>query len=321
MGIEGQLTGKSRSFMVYRVRMALTVTMTVLCAVLGFAVWGAQAARASAPPGLPGPPPDAGAGLPLPPAPGQAPPAEPDGPATTIPVTGSGPGLLSGTASFHGTRVSFPVACTASGRVTMSAATFGQLAQTRYRCANGRGVVSLSLAKDAARQIASDGSVLAHLAFVQGGTTEQQSLMVGPRVAAAATWTSYYGLGCTTLGSNQAQLLAPNFSDTPTTTIDVRPWLAWYTAATGWQWIGTAGADASTWYQWTATPSGVAEWLTPSGTTTPWTWAPISVTPGHDTFVIAVFEAVYWYSHPVYVWRYARSGAGATSITTYCEYP
>jgi hypothetical protein len=34
-----------------------------------------------------------------------------------------------------------------------------------------------------------------------------------------------------------------------------------------------------------------------------------------------VFEVVYWYSHPVYVWQYARSGAGGSANVTYCDYP
>jgi hypothetical protein len=299
----------------------LTVTAALLCAVLTLAVWGAHVAQASSPPGLPGPPPGAGLGLPLPPAPGQAPPAEPDGSAVAIPATASGPGLESGTAGLSGTRVSFAIACTASGHVTMSTTALGRLAQGPYACANGSGTVHLSVTKADARQIRSAGSVLAQLSFAQGATKEQLSLTLGPRAPAAGTWTSVYGLSCSTPGADQSALTAPNFNDTPATTVDVRPWLAWYTAATGWQWIGTAGADASTWYQWTATPSGVAEWQTPGGPLSPWTWGPISVTPGHDTFVISVFEAVYWYSHPVYTWHYARSGMGASSITTYCEYP
>ena len=111
-------------------------------------------------------------------------------------------------------------------------------------------------------------------------------------------------------------MLAPNFTVTPATTIDVRPWLAWYTAATGWQWLGTDGPDASRWYRWTGTPDGVAEWHTPSGAINPWTWGPISISPGQGTYVIAVLEAVYWYSHPVYVWRFAHS----YPTSPYCAY-
>jgi hypothetical protein len=152
------LTGTPRNSDVYRLRTALTVTVTMVCTVLGLAVW-TRVANAATPPApatpsaLPGPPPDAGSGLPLPPAPGQAPPAELDASPTTIPVTGSGPGLLSGTAGLKGTQVSLPIVCTAAGRVTMSTSGLGQLAQATYRCANGRGDVRLTLTKDAARQV------------------------------------------------------------------------------------------------------------------------------------------------------------------------
>jgi hypothetical protein len=47
----------------------------------------------------------------------------------------------------------------------------------------------------------------------------------------------------------------------------------------------------------------------------PWpTWAPVSITPGHDTYLVAVFEAIYWYSNPTYVWQNARSGPNAQTI-------
>jgi hypothetical protein len=144
-------------------------------------------------------------------------------------------------------------------------------------------------------------------------------LTLAARPQAASYWTSDFGLRCNRPGY-QAQLLAPNFSDTLPTTIDVRPWLAWYTDANGWHWQGTVAASASRWYRWTAIPSGVAEWRTPGGEITPWNWSPISVTPGHGTYVIAVFEAIYWYSHPQYVWSYARSGEGVGAVTTYCAY-
>jgi hypothetical protein len=292
--------------------------MALVCAMLGLAVFASQAVAAGPPSGLPGPPPGAGTGFPLPPSPGAAPSPTADGAPVTISGTASGPGLLSGTASLSGKRVSIPIACSAGGRVTMSAPGLGTMAQAKYRCRGGRATAVLTLTSATARQVNSLGSVLVRLAFSGG---EQLSLALGPRVPVAGTWTSYYGLACNTPAANESSLLAPNFSDTPSTTIDVRPWLAWYTSATGWQWIGTQGANASSWYSWTATPNGVAEWLTPPTTITPWAWAPISVAPGHGTYVIAVFEVIYWYSHPVYAWHYARSGGGPNATVTYCEYP
>ncbi|MGO9749974.1 MAG: hypothetical protein ACLP22_00325 [Solirubrobacteraceae bacterium] len=196
----------------------------------------------------------------------------------------------------------------------------GTLAQARYRCSRRRASILLSLPSDAVRQLTRMGQALAAVKFVQGTTAERLSVTLAVHPQAASYWTSDFGLLCNS-PDEQAQLLAPNFSDTVPTTIDVRPWLAWYTDATGWQWLGTAGVNASSWYRWTATSRGVAEWQTPGGEVTPWTWSPISVAPGHGIYVIAVLEAIYWYGHPEYVWSYARSGELPGAITTYCAYP
>jgi hypothetical protein len=293
-----------------------------LLSVLAVAIWAGPALGAGEPPGLPGPPPGVGSGFQLPPAPGQAPSPEPTGPATTILSTASGPGLLSGTASLQGTRLALRIACAGRGSAAISVPAVGRgtLAQAPYKCSKRRGTVRLSLPATAASRIARSGDTLARVSFKQGGLTERRSLELGSQTSAAGTWTSVYGLRCGAPGSYQAQLLAPNFTDTPSTTLDVRPWLAWYTSATGWQWLGTAGPDRSSWYRWTATPSGVAEWQQ-AGTISPWTWGPISVARGHGTYVVSVFEAIYWYSHPADVWRDARSGPDANTISTYCEYP
>ena len=297
-------------------------SVVLVCAVIGMGFFAGQAVgSAEAPPGLPGPPPSAGSGFPLPPPPGQAPGVEPAGPPTSIPAEVAGPGLLNGIVTVRGTGVALQIACRAGGRVVLSAPTVanGTLAQARYRCSRSRAVVHLWLQSAAARQIARMGQALAAVRFVQAGMTELLSVTLAVRPQAASYWTSDFGLRCDS-ANYQAQLLAPNFSDTLPTTIDVRPWLAWYTAATGWQWLGTAGVNASRWDRWTATPSGVAEWQTPGGGVTPWTWSPISVTAGDGIYVIAVFEAIYWYSRPEYVWGYARSGGGGDAITTYCAY-
>jgi hypothetical protein len=299
----------------------LSASVVLIGTVVGMGVCAAPAAAAS-PPGLPGPPPGAGSGFPLPPAPGQAPGPEPDGPPATIPTGISGPGLLSGTAIVRANRVTLSIACQAAGRVSLSAPSLanGTLAQARYRCSRRRATARLSLRANVAQRIVRIGQVLAAVTFVQGNRAERLSVTLAARPQSASYWRSDFGLRCNRPG-DQGALLAPNFEDTLPTTIDVRPWLAWYTNATGWQWLGTAGVNASRWYRWTATPSGVAEWQQPVGGVSPWTWMPISVTPGHGTYVIAVFEAIYWYGHPQYVWSYARSGQGAGSITTYCAYP
>lgn len=290
-----------------RRRILPAVGLVLACAVFGTDIGLAQAA--GGPPALPGPPPGAGTGFPLPPAPAESPSPEPLGAPATIPFTPSGPGLLSGSAGLSGRRLKLPIACQAGGHAALSlpAVATGTVAQAKYKCAGGRSTVSFPLDKRVAGQITRSGSVLAGVAFKQGGATEHLSVMVGPRPAAPQFWTSVFGLECNSPGTNQADLLAPNFTVTPATTIDVRPWLAWYTPATGWQWLGTQGPNSSSWYRWTGTPNGVAEWHTPSGAINPWTWGPISVSPGQGAYVIAVLEAVYWYSHPVYVWEYAHS--------------
>jgi hypothetical protein len=177
--------------------------------------------------------------------------------------------------------------------------------------------VRLVLAATAASRIARSAYTLALITFTQSNLTERRSVALGAKTPAFGTWTSVYGLECGAPGSYQALLQAPNFEDTTSTTISVRPWLAWYTSATGWQWQGTAGPDRSNWYSWTATPTGVAEW---QQTGSPWTWGPISVSGGHGTYVVAVFEAIYWYGHPSYVWSNARSSPNTTTLT-YCAYP
>lgn len=297
-------------------RVLYAAGLVLACAVFGAGVGPAQAA--GVPPSLPGPPPGAGTGFSLPPAPAQPPPPGASGGPATIPFGPSGPGLLSGSAEPNGRRLKLPIACQAGGHAALSlpGVATGTVAQTRYKCAGGRSTVSFSLDKRVAGQIARSGSVLAGVTLKQGSATEHLSVMVGPSPAAPQFWTSAFGLECSSPGSNQAELLAPNFTVTPATTIDVRPWLAWYTAATGWQWLGTEGPNASRWYRWTGTPDGVAEWHTPSGAINPWTWGPISISPGQGAYVIAVLEAVYWYSHPVYVWQYAHSYPSSP----YCAY-
>ena len=103
----------------------------------------------------------------------------------------------------------------------------------------------------------------------------------------------------------RAILVAPNFTVTPSAIIDVRPWFAFYTPSNGWRWLGTTGVNSSSWYRWSATPTGVATWMTPAGALNPWTWAPLPVRPGQQTYAITAFEVIYWYAHPRYVWAYA----------------
>lgn len=270
------------------------------------------ASSAAAPPGLPGPPPSTGTGFPLPPAPGAAPgPAASIG-ATTLPTSTAGPGLLTGFLTLSGRSVNVKLACAASGSATLLGA------KTSYHCKRGRSTARFALTKAQAATIPRLGGITAGLTAVEKRQTERLTVSISRILPAPAYWTSNFGLSCTAQGGNVAQLIAPNFSASLPTTIDVRPWLAWYTPSTGWQWLGSRGPGKSSWYRWTATPSGVFEWQH-NGTIAPWTWSPITVIPGHRTYVVAAFEAVYWYGNPVDVWKYAHSQPG--SLTADCVYP
>ena len=112
------------------------------------------------------------------------------------------------------------------------------------------------------------------------------------------------------------------YRDAARAIIDVRPWVAWYTSANGWRWLGTIGVNRSSWYRWYATPGGVATWVTPTGALNPWTWAPVGFPAGQQIRAIAVFELIYWYAHPRYIWGYTPSQLTASAPTsTYCRFP
>ncbi|MGA2011708.1 MAG: hypothetical protein ABSH51_14445 [Solirubrobacteraceae bacterium] len=283
------------------------------------AAWAAGPALAAAPLSLPGPPPSFGTALPLPPAPGQAPSPTTLGGATTLPSAANGPGLL-GPPIVRGRTLIIDVACHSGGRAVLRAPALSfTSAPVRYRCRQSAARIGVTLPVDAARGLSGLGSSPATLEFIGAGANESVTVLLSTATAPVTTWTSDFGLSCSTT-ADQATLTAPNFTDTGPTTIDVRPWLAWYTPANGWHWVGTDGGQRSQWYQWTSIASGVAEWQTPAGQITPWTWSPISILPGDDTTVVAVFEAIYWYERPEYVWSYARSTEDGVAAP-YCTFP
>lgn len=290
-----------------RCRHAVAAGLGVLTWVIG----GGNALAASPP--LPGPPPGAGTGLPLPPAAGQAPAATVNGAPLSITGRASGPGLLgSPTVSKGSIRVS--VACRASGKAYLAIG--HTTVSAAYRCRGGQAQLALKPKAPALKSYVRTESTPHTLRLVQSGATTRLSLAISS--AAPARWISAFGLNCAAGGPLSAQLEAPNFTDVVPTTIDVRPWLAWYTRSTGWQWIGTRGAGSSSWYRWTAAANGVAEWR--HGTTvTPWTWGPITISGGHHMELVAVFEAIYWYGRPNDVWRYAS--AESKSQLAVCVYP
>lgn len=296
--------------------------LLALCVLaLGISPTARAAVQTGPPPGLPGPPPGANSGLPIAPAAGIVPPAGVVGPPATLPARVSGPALLSGIVRVHGLRLTLAIACKTGGRVSVTAAAIrpGVLARARYACRNRRASAQLSLRRADARRLAALGPTPAGVTLGQG-TAAQLSLTLQTTAQGPSYW-SDGGLECSLLGTDRPYLVAPNFTLTPPAVIDVRPWVAWYTPTNGWRWLGTAGVNTSTWYRWTATSSGVQQWKTPAGAINPWTWAPISVHPGQKTYAIGVFEIVYWYAHPHYVWRYALSSPGANVLTTYCNYP
>ena len=203
--------------------------------------------------------------------------------------------------------------------VTAGAIRPGVLARGTYTCRNRRATAPLQLRRADARRLAALGPTLASVTLGQGGATARLSLLLQSTSQSPSYW-SDGGLQCGLLGSYEPYLVAPNFTDMPPVVVDVRPWVAWYTNSNGWRWLGTGGVNASRWYRWTATPSGIQQWRTPAGAVNPWTWAPIYVHPGAGTYAIGVFEIVYWYARPRYTWKYTRSSLGGTSLT-YCNYP
>ena len=156
----------------------MAVGLVLACAVFGTDIGLAQAAGVTA--ALPGPPPGAGTGFPLPPAPAESPSPEPLGAPATIPFSPSGPGLLSGSA---GRAAGASAADRLPGRRAGGAEPAGSSdrhrgtgeVQVRRRTEH----VSFSLDKRVAGQITRSGSVLAGVAFKQGGATEHLSVIVG----------------------------------------------------------------------------------------------------------------------------------------------
>jgi len=276
------------------------------------------AAASGAPASLPGPPPGAGTGFPAAPSPGTVPTAGGVGPAASLPSGVSGPGLLSGIVQLQGRKLTLAIACSAGGAVSLTAPALhsGVLARGGYVCRRRRASVQLSLSGAAAGRLRALGSTLASVTL--GG--QHPSIMLEASSAPPSDW-SDGGLECSFLGPYEPYLVAPNFTVSPAVVIDVRPWVAWYTGANGWRWLGTSGVNSSTWYRWTATPTGVAQWVTPTGALNPWTWAPISVSPGQHASAIGVFEVIYWYAHPRYKWAYTRSRLNASALGAYCMYP
>ena len=134
---------------------------------------------------------------------------------------------------------------------------------------------------------------------------------------------------CSPVGSTEplAYLAAPDFTAKTATPISTRGWVAWYTTAGGWHWLGQDGENAGRWQTWTATTTGVVQFH-PNGATNPvpWTFGPIVVSGGQGVFAVGVYEIVYWVAgRPEYSWQYVNAGsAGAVASGApnfFCSYP
>jgi hypothetical protein len=283
-------------------------------------------AYAQAPPGPPGPPPGNGADLPAPP--GTAAPNVPAGTAAAIPAT-AGPGLLSGTsvALNRGNRTfAVQLACQRNGSLRISARRLakGTLATAGYRCAQGRATARLKLSPKTASRLTRRKSVAATASVRQGGQKASLdfTLTSGPRAnSPKGFWTDGH------LDCGGAYLAEPDFTTAQPTVVSTRGWVAWYTARSGWHWLGTNGERAGRWDTWTATATGIAQFHpNAQPQPTPWTWGPISVPPGNGIYATGVYEIVYWVGgHPEHQWQYVNAGttgaAAAGGGTLYCTYP
>lgn len=307
--------------------------MSRLMITLGAVTLAAMApptAAAQAPAGPPGPPP--GNGTVLPPPPGTAQPFVPPGAPATVPALPTGPGLLdaAGATLNRSTRsVVIPFACQANGTVSLTARGTGRatIARSRYRCAGNRSRPRLTVSRKAARTIVRRKRLAARATVKQRGRSfkldfELRAGTGGAR--GAGFWTDGHML-CTPDGvTPQAYLAEPDFTTQNPTRISTRGWIAWYTAAGGWHWLGLNGENNGRWETWTATVNGV-EQFHPSGpgVPSPFTWGPITVPPGVHT--VGVYEIVYWVGGlPQYAWQYVNAGStGAVAAggpTQYCVY-
>ena len=276
-------------------------------------------AAAQAPPGPPGPPPGNGADLPG--SPGTAPAFVPPGAPAAVPDT-TGPGLLSGeSVALNRSQRTFSVkfACQGAGTVRVRAARVsgGDLARGRYRCVAGRASAQLTVTRKVASRLARRRAAAA--TAIVGAARLYFTLTAGRRSAApAGFWTDGH------LQCEPGYLVEPDFTAKSPIPISTRGWVAWYTAGSGWHWLGSGGENRGRWNTWTATPTGVAQFH-PGGAPVPvpWTLGPITVPAGRGIYTAGVYEIVYWVAgRPQYAWQYVNAGTtgavAAGAATNYC---
>lgn len=310
----------------------LTAALGSLAAVLVLLACLPAGAAADTPPTPPGPPPGNGGDLPAPP--GTAPTFVPPGTAAVLPDAVTGAGRLGngaiGLNSKKGT-FAFPFACQANGTIQINAksAASAPLARAPFKCQSNRATAHLTVTPKLTKVLTKQRSVAATATIKQAGRSSK--LYFTLRVGASAVqtkdfWTDGH-LQCTdSAGAPQAYLVEPDFTTEATTPISTRGWIAWYSAAGGWHWLGLNGENNSRWDTWTASPTGIVQFH-PAGSPvpTPWTWGPISIPVGKGIAVIGVYEIVYWVGgNPSYQWQYVNAGstgaAAAGGGNLYCNY-
>jgi hypothetical protein len=307
--------------------------LAAVLAALALAACVPAGAAAQAPQAPPGPPPGNGGDLPAPP--GTAPAIVPPGTPGAIPGGTTGPGLL-GNAPVKLNRArrtfSVPLACQQNGSVRVSAKVVSKVpfARAGYRCAANRATARLTVTSKVAKRLMRRKAVAATLSIKQAGRSSKLyfQLHAGQTGSTAAKgfWTDGH-LQCTDAsGAPQAYLVEPDFTTASPTPISTRGWVAWYTPAGGWHWLGNDGEAAGRWATWTATVAGIAQFH-PGGAPTPvpWTQGPIAIPTGQGIVAVGVYEIVYWVGgRPDYQWQYVNAGTtGATAAgggTLYCTY-
>jgi hypothetical protein len=291
-------------------------------------------AAAQAPPGPPGPPPGNGTDLPAPP--GTMPSAVPPGTPAAIPASARGPALLSGSPvrlDRGRRRFALALACAADGRLQVRARGVrgGTFARARYRCSSNRATATLRVTRKVAKRLVRRATLAATATATEGGRTTRLDFTLRTRKGSPPVkvfWTDGR-MQCSpdASGAPPAYLVEPDFTTRNQTPISTRGWIAWYTAAGGWHWLGVNGENASRWDAWIATPGGILQFH-PGGAVqpSPYTWGPITVPPGLGIHAVGVYEIVYWVSgKPDYQWQYVNAGStGAVAAgggTHYCVYP
>ena len=213
----------------------------------------------------PGPPP--GNGTDLPASPGTAPAFVPPGCPGAIPDA-TGPGLLDGRArraqplARARSRCGWPARATERSACARRGSPRRSSRATRYRCAGGRATARLKVTSKIAKRLVRRRTVAATGIVRQGGRDARVyfELTAGRAPAPAkGFWTDGH-LQCA-----PGYLVEPDFTAKSTIPISTRGWVAWYTAAGGWHWLGSGGENVGRWNAWTASASGV-EQFHPNGT-------------------------------------------------------